>query len=98
MSGVYSRLPAAAGVRLVLSGHLHQSYFGLAETYHPGIGESMVVAHSGTTTSSRGRGCERGRNTGFWIEIGGGELRLVGLEWQPDVAEFVDRATCSFPA
>ena len=91
-------LLAAAGVRLVLSGHLHQAYCALAESYYPGIGGSMVVVHSGTTTSSRGRGCERGRNTCFWIEVETEQVRPTVLEWDRRHAEFAARVTHHFPA
>jgi 3',5'-cyclic AMP phosphodiesterase CpdA len=94
------RLVAAlhrCGVRLVLSGHLHQAYCELAESYYPGVG-SMVVAHSGTTTSSRGRGCEVGRNTGHWIEIDAGALRVHRLEWDPAAAAFTQRALHQYPS
>lgn len=90
-----ARLAAAlaeGGVQLVLSGHLHQAYSALAETYYPGVGAAMVVAHSGTTTSSRGRGCERGRNTGFWVELEPGRVRLQGLEWESAGRRFVERS------
>jgi 3',5'-cyclic AMP phosphodiesterase CpdA len=93
------RLVAAldrAGVRLVLSGHLHQAYCGLAETYYPGLGGDLVVAHSGTTTSSRGRGCERGRNTGHWIELDGGAVRVRRLEWDAAAGRFTERGVQEF--
>lgn len=56
---------AAAGVRLVLSGHLHQAY---ARSFEPvtggahhalemsGEGNSLVIVHAATTTSTRRRG------------------------------------------
>jgi 3',5'-cyclic AMP phosphodiesterase CpdA len=83
---------AAQGVALVLSGHLHQAYSALAESYYPDLGSKMIVVHSGTTTSSRGRGCERGRNTGFWIEVAPQRLRVVGLEWDAAQRRFVERS------
>ncbi len=88
---------AVGGVDLVLSGHLHQAYCALAEVYYPGVGGRMLVAHSGTTSSSRGRGCERGRNTGHWIEIAPEVIRVTQLEWSADRAEFEDRALHQFP-
>jgi 3',5'-cyclic AMP phosphodiesterase CpdA len=88
---------AAGGVELVLSGHLHQAYCALAESYYPGIGGPMLVAHSGTSSSSRGRGCERGRNTGYWIEIAPETIRLTHLEWNAGRAEFESRALHEFP-
>jgi len=90
-------LLAAGGVELVLSGHLHQAYCARAESYYPALGSSMVIAHSGTTTSSRGRGCERGHNSAQWIEIEPGSIRLTKLEWEPALAGFVDREVHDFP-
>lgn len=87
---------AAGKVQLVLSGHLHQAYAALAESYHPGVGAAMLIAHSGTTTSSRGRGCERGRNTGYWLEIETGRVRLVGLEWDAASRRFVEQAVHNY--
>jgi 3',5'-cyclic AMP phosphodiesterase CpdA len=50
-----------SGVELVLCGHLHRSF-----VQRPG---GPLVVHCGTTTSSRGRDGERGRNSLCWIEI-----------------------------
>jgi len=50
---------AAAGVDLVLAGHVHVAALGLA----PDCGRRLWLVHSGTSTSRRGRGRERGRNT-----------------------------------
>lgn len=88
---------AAGGVELVLSGHLHQAYCGLAESYYPGLAGQMLVAHSGTTSSSRGRGCERSRNTGHWIEIAPDSIRVTRLEWNAGHAEFEARVFHEFP-
>ncbi len=58
------------GVDLVLSGHLHRSY--LATTAHVcEVGSVPAwLVHSGTTTSTRGRGSERGRSTFNRLDIG----------------------------
>ena len=50
---------SAAGVDLILSGHLHQAYIGNSEEFYPRGRPPVVILHSGTTTSSRGRGSER---------------------------------------
>lgn len=91
------KILAAAGVELVLSGHLHQAYCALAETYYPSLGQQMVVAHSGTATSSRGRGCERGRNTAYWIEMSLGFTKLTKLEWDAEGATFAPSEVHEFP-
>jgi 3',5'-cyclic AMP phosphodiesterase CpdA len=87
-----------AGVRLVLSGHLHQAFCDLAESYYPGLGRDLVIVHSGTTTSSRGRGCERGRNTGHWIELDAGVVRVRRIEWEPAAGRFVETGNREQPA
>lgn len=82
------RALAAVGVELVLSGHLHQAYALRAESYYPGVGRAMILAHSGTTTSDRGRGSERDRNTGFWIAIDDGSIAIDTLLWHAGESRF----------
>ena len=50
---------SSAGVDLILSGHLHQAYIGNSEEFYPKGRPPVVILHSGTTTSNRGRGGER---------------------------------------
>ena len=59
------------GVDLVLSGHLHRAYVATTADVceQPVSSPTTWIAHSGTTTSSRGRGRERGLNTFNRIEI-----------------------------
>lgn len=71
-----------SGVELVLSGHLHQWYVGRGEEYYPGSGALFPIVHSGTTTSSRGRGCERGLCTGSWVRIEEGRIEVARLLWR----------------
>lgn len=66
---------AAAGTELVLSGHLHRS-FAIPAERQLGVAGPLVV-HCGTTTSTRGRGEETGRNSLHWIEI---DERRIGVE------------------
>ena len=48
---------SGVGVDLILSGHQHQTYIGNSEEFYPKKGRPpLVVLHSGTTTSRRGRG------------------------------------------
>ncbi|MCA9033830.1 MAG: metallophosphoesterase [Planctomycetaceae bacterium] len=60
------------GVRLILGGHLHRAYTGRSQDFyfHEETGGSgILIVHSGTTTSSRGRGRERQANSLNHIEI-----------------------------
>ena len=58
-----------AGVDLVLSGHQHQAFVADTEEFYPSGRAPVVIAHSGTTTSDRGRGPEKKKNSCFWIEL-----------------------------
>jgi len=49
------------GVDLILGGHLHRAYTACPRDGFPEIGDSeILIVECGTTTSSRGRGRERG--------------------------------------
>ncbi|MFQ5889390.1 MAG: metallophosphoesterase family protein [Gemmatimonadota bacterium] len=51
------------GVDLVLAGHVHRSYISRSSDAAPGLERVIPIIHCGTTTSSRGRGRERLRNS-----------------------------------
>lgn len=85
------------GVDLVLSGHVHQSYVGTTEEYHPNESRPVPIAVAGTTTSSRGRGWESRRNTLNWIELDDDRLLIVNRIWMPESRSFVVVRTHEFP-
>lgn len=70
-------------VDLVLSGHLHQTL-----ELRPFGKDGFLALHTGTTSSSRGRGPERGRNSLHWIEIGHGSFRVERHFWEPAAGRF----------
>ena len=72
---------SSAGVDLVLSGHLHQAYIGSSEEFYPSGNRPIAIVHSGTTTSNRGRGVERMKNTCNWIRVGEASLSVTHLLW-----------------
>jgi len=74
---------ARAGADLVLSGHLHHGFW-----LRPFGADGPLVAHAGTTTSSRGRGAEAGRNSLNWIELETGAVRLERRLWNPVAGRF----------
>lgn len=90
---VFSR----AGVDLVLSGHLHQAYIGNSEQFYPKGRTPVVILHSGTTTSSRGRGGERGRNSCNWIEADEKSMVISQLRWHHDLDRFAEHSRHSYP-
>lgn len=88
---------ARGGVDLVLSGHLHQTYCATTEEYF-GLGLPPVrILHSGTSTSSRGRGIERRLNTCNWIGLGADSWNLSHLLWEPAAGRFEERSRHTFP-
>ncbi len=81
-------LVADCGVELVLSGHLHQAWIETTEAYYPSGRRPVLLVHSGTSTSSRGRGCERGRNTCNWLRVSDDDVEISRLGWDPGTARF----------
>jgi 3',5'-cyclic AMP phosphodiesterase CpdA len=88
---------SAAGVDLVLSGHQHQTYVGNSEEFYPRGRPPVLILHSGTTTSSRGRAGERHRNTCNWIEVDAGSLVVSHYGWQPALDRFAEHSRHCYP-
>ncbi len=88
---------ARLGADLVLSGHLHQAWVGNTESYYPSGRRPVLLVHAGTTTSSRGRGMERKRNTCNWIRVERDDLTVSHLTWDPAVGYFVESSRHRFP-
>ena len=84
-------------VDLVLSGHLHQTWIGDTEAYYPTGGPPVLLVHAGTTTSSRGRGKEKRRNTCNWIRIEEGRMGIYHLRWSPTEEVFREESRHFFP-
>jgi 3',5'-cyclic AMP phosphodiesterase CpdA len=82
---------STAGVDLVLSGHMHQAYTGILEGRGPAGRPAVLVVHSGTTTTSRGRGAERQRNTCNWIRLDGGTIDVLPHVWDPELGRFIEQ-------
>jgi len=88
---------STCGVDLILSGHLHQAYIGSSEEFYPKGRPPVVILHSGTTTSSRGRGGEREHNTCNWIEVGPLSMNVSHLRWHPDRGRFLEQSRHQYP-
>jgi 3',5'-cyclic AMP phosphodiesterase CpdA len=76
------------GIDLVLSGHVHLSFFGHSRDFFPHLSPPFRVLHAGTATSSRGRGSERLVNSCNWLEVTDGEVSVERLVWDPRSATF----------
>ena len=85
------------GVDLVLSGHHHQTYIGSSEEFYPRGRAPVVILHSGTTTSSRGRGGERDRNTCNWIVVDEESMAVSHLSWHPELERFAEHSRHWYP-
>lgn len=77
-------------VDLILAGHMHRSYIGDSLDFFPG-GEreqGIIVVQCGTTTSARGRGRERLKNSLNVIRTAESEIRITHYLWREGPATF----------
>jgi len=88
---------STAGVDLILSGHLHQAYIGNSEEFYPQGRPPVVILHSGTTTSDRGRGGERERNTCNWIRVDARSMVVSHYRWHPEAGRFLEHSRHWYP-
>jgi 3',5'-cyclic AMP phosphodiesterase CpdA len=88
---------SSAGVDLILSGHLHQAYIGNSEEFYPKGRPPVVILHSGTTTSNRGRGGEREANTCNWIEADGKSMVVSHYRWHHKLGRFAEHSRHWYP-
>jgi 3',5'-cyclic AMP phosphodiesterase CpdA len=70
------RLLDRCDVDLLLCGHIHISYVGTTLDVRPDLSHGTIICQSGTTTSRRGKGRERGRNSYNVIEIDERAIRI----------------------
>lgn len=70
---------ADLGVELVLGGHLHRAYVGnsLDVCPEPQHQHGILLVQSGTSTSSRGRAAEQGKNSLNVIQIDENSIRIT---------------------
>ena len=87
------------GVELILGGHLHRSYIGNSLDVYPGVhrDRGIIVAQCGTTTSRRGRGREREKNSFNLINIGDEMLRITHYMYFEALGEFAPISRHFFP-
>jgi 3',5'-cyclic AMP phosphodiesterase CpdA len=86
----------AAGVDLVMSGHLHKTHFGGEQPFDAGafdepaqrnVSHTLITVHAGTSMSTRLRGEPNGYNQ---LHFDGERVRIVHREWHD--MRFVDSA------
>jgi 3',5'-cyclic AMP phosphodiesterase CpdA len=76
---------AAAGVDLILSGHLHLQHIGLTTTRYPIRDHCALLVQAGTTISTRGRGEANSFNV---IEIEKPAITIEHHFWRPEGGDF----------
>ncbi|MGD8699108.1 MAG: metallophosphoesterase family protein [Gemmatimonadales bacterium] len=86
-------------VDLILAGHMHRAYIGTSLDFFPGDLErrGIVIVQCGTTTSRRGRGRERMRNTLNVIRFEGGVIHVAHHAWIAERSRFMPISEHRFP-
>jgi 3',5'-cyclic AMP phosphodiesterase CpdA len=85
------------GVELLLCGHIHVSYVGNTLDVRPNLRQGTIICQSGTTTSRRGHGREKGKNSYNVIEIEDTVIRIGQHMFLEDAGRFVPVAEHVFP-
>jgi len=77
-------------VDMILGGHLHRAYIGNSLDFYPGLhrDRGIIIAQCGTTTSRRGRGREREKNSLNQIEIGKSTIAITHFIYFQDSNSF----------
>jgi len=86
-------------VDLILGGHLHRAYIGNSLDIYPGANPNhgIIVVQCGTTTSRRGRGKERERNTFNLVNINGEVIHITHYLYSDEAGEFQPISRHQFP-
>ena len=88
------------GVDMVLGGHLHRAYIGDSLDIYPDLRSGhrgIIIVQCGTTTSQRGRGRERQRNTLNAIQICSERVEVTHYMYFDDTDSFEPISRHVFP-
>lgn len=88
---------AAAQVDLVAAGHMHYAFVGHTRDYYPALTHDTLVAHAGTSMSTRGRGAEKGLCSVNVISFDGAQIEVEHLRYVGGARLFAKSAGHSFP-
>ena len=90
------------GVRLLMAGHLHSTLIGESIELMPRLipgqprRNGLIISQSGTATSTRGRGPERGKNSFNYISIGPERTVVTHYGWNQSKQAFESLADHEF--
>lgn len=87
------------GVDLILGGHLHRAYIGNSLDVYPGAhrDHGIIVVQCGTTTSRRGRGREREKNSFNLVKVGRQMVHITHYMYFDDAGGFEPISRHIFP-
>lgn len=91
------RLMDRCGVDLFLCGHAHVSHIGTTSGLLPDLQHTTIISQCGTSTSRRGRGQDKGKNSFHLIEITGEDISITPHFYQPDQGCFTPAQKYMFP-
>lgn len=87
------------GVEMILGGHLHRAYIGNSLDFYPGVrrNRGITIVQCGTSTSRRGRGREKEKNSFNVIDIGAKDLLITHFMYFDDAHDFLPQSEHRFP-
>ncbi|MBT8485383.1 MAG: 3',5'-cyclic-nucleotide phosphodiesterase [Phycisphaerales bacterium] len=87
------------GVDMILGGHLHRAYIGNSLDVYAGADREhgIIIVQCGTTTSRRGRGREREKNSFNLLRIDGDVLKITHYLYFDDERRFEPVSHHAFP-
>jgi 3',5'-cyclic AMP phosphodiesterase CpdA len=92
------RMIEAAGVDLILGGHVHQTHLSSSRSVLPdGEGPGVPVLACGTTTSRRGRGEEVESNSLNVVRVTESAVEIMPYHLRPGEKEFVEGESVVMP-
>lgn len=91
------RLMNTHQVDLFLCGHTHASYIGTTRGLLPNTTRDTIISQCGTSTSRRGRGQDRGRNSFHLIDIDDEGITIVPHFYEDTAEMFLPAKEHRFP-
>lgn len=87
------------GVEMILGGHLHRAYIGNSLDFYPGVqrNRGITIVQCGTSTSRRGRGREKEKNSFNVIDVGPRDFLITHFMYFDDAHAFVPQSEHRFP-